>query len=162
MNRMSSVQKPFIQTISILFSFSPYPIFVLQRSSPTMVWLAFIYPLINTEFYRILVHNSLFYDKCQTLPAMILALSWKKTCEDDTMIPHSLCASFKSASLYCVLSYRLQGGYPNPEWIEPDLTRTWDVGHWWNCLDEPVFMTGPKPMLTEYGIYHRFESSEFI
>ena len=27
-----------------------------------------------------------------------------------------------------------------------------------NGLDGPVFMAGPKPMLTEFGIYHRLES----
>ena len=27
-----------------------------------------------------------------------------------------------------------------------------------NRLDEPVFMAGPKPMLTEFGIHHRLES----
>ena len=26
------------------------------------------------------------------------------------------------------------------------------------CLDEPVFMAGPKPMRTEFGIHHRLES----
>ena len=27
-----------------------------------------------------------------------------------------------------------------------------------NCLDEPFFMAGPKPMLSEFGIHHRLES----
>ena len=27
-----------------------------------------------------------------------------------------------------------------------------------NCLDEPVFMTVSKPLLTELGIHHRLES----
>ena len=28
-----------------------------------------------------------------------------------------------------------------------------------NRLDEPVFMAVPKPMLTEFGIHYRLESS---
>ena len=32
------------------------------------------------------------------------------------------------------------------------------VGYHLNCIDEPVFMTGPKPMRTEFGIHHRLES----
>ena len=28
------------------------------------------------------------------------------------------------------------------------------VGYCWNHHDEPVFMTGPKPMLTEFGVHH--------
>ena len=27
-----------------------------------------------------------------------------------------------------------------------------------DCLDESVFMAGPKPMLTVFGIHHRLES----
>ena len=29
-----------------------------------------------------------------------------------------------------------------------------------NCLDEPVFMAVPNPMLTEFGIRYRLESCE--
>ena len=32
------------------------------------------------------------------------------------------------------------------------------MGYRLNRLDEPVFVAGPKPMLTELGIHHRFES----
>ena len=28
------------------------------------------------------------------------------------------------------------------------------------CLDEPIFMTVTKPMLTEFGIHHRLENCE--
>ena len=34
------------------------------------------------------------------------------------------------------------------------------MGYRLNCLDEPVFMAVPKPMLTEYGIHYRLESCE--
>ena len=34
------------------------------------------------------------------------------------------------------------------------------MGYRLNRLDEPVFMAGPKPMLTEFGIHHRLESCE--
>ena len=30
-----------------------------------------------------------------------------------------------------------------------------------NRLDEPVFMAGPKPLLTEFGIHHRLESCKW-
>ena len=33
------------------------------------------------------------------------------------------------------------------------------MGYHWNCLYEPVFMAGPKPMRTEFGIHPRLESS---
>ena len=29
-----------------------------------------------------------------------------------------------------------------------------------NRLDEPVFIAVPKPLLTEFGIHHRFESCD--
>ena len=32
------------------------------------------------------------------------------------------------------------------------------MGYYLNRLDEPVFMAGPKPMLTEFAINHRLES----
>ena len=32
------------------------------------------------------------------------------------------------------------------------------MGYHLNCLDEPVFMAVPKPMLTESGIDYRLES----
>ena len=32
------------------------------------------------------------------------------------------------------------------------------MGYRLNRLDEPVFMAGPKPMLTEFGIHYRLES----
>ena len=32
------------------------------------------------------------------------------------------------------------------------------MGYRLNCLDEPVFMAVPKPMLTEFGIHFRLES----
>ena len=32
------------------------------------------------------------------------------------------------------------------------------MGYGLDCLDEPVFMAVPKPMLTEFGIHHRLES----
>ena len=32
------------------------------------------------------------------------------------------------------------------------------MGYHLNCLDEPVFMAVPKPMLTEFGIDYRLES----
>ena len=32
------------------------------------------------------------------------------------------------------------------------------MGYRLNRLDEPVFMAGPKPMRTEFGIHHRLES----
>ena len=32
------------------------------------------------------------------------------------------------------------------------------MGYHLNRLDEPVFMAGPKPMLTEFGVHHRLES----
>ena len=35
------------------------------------------------------------------------------------------------------------------------------MGYRLNCLDEPVFMAVPKPMLTEFGIHHRLESCVF-
>ena len=31
-----------------------------------------------------------------------------------------------------------------------------------NHLGEPVFMAGPKPMLTEFGIHHRLESCDLV
>ena len=34
------------------------------------------------------------------------------------------------------------------------------VGYHLNCLDEPVFMAGPKPVRTKFGIPHRLESCE--
>ena len=34
------------------------------------------------------------------------------------------------------------------------------MGYHLNCLDEPVFMAGPKPLRTEFGIHHGFESCE--
>ena len=34
------------------------------------------------------------------------------------------------------------------------------MGYRLNRLDEPVFIAGPKPMLTEFGIHHRLESGE--
>ena len=34
------------------------------------------------------------------------------------------------------------------------------MGYCLNRLDEPVFMAGPKPMQTEFGIHHRLESCE--
>ena len=32
------------------------------------------------------------------------------------------------------------------------------MGYRLNCLDEPIFMAGPKPMRTEFGIRQRLES----
>ena len=32
------------------------------------------------------------------------------------------------------------------------------MGYRWNRLDVPVFMAGPKPMRTKFGIHHRLES----
>ena len=32
------------------------------------------------------------------------------------------------------------------------------MGYCLNCLDEPIFMAVPKPMLTEFGIHYRLES----
>ena len=32
------------------------------------------------------------------------------------------------------------------------------MGYRLNRLDEPVFMAGPKPMQTEFGIHYRLES----
>ena len=32
------------------------------------------------------------------------------------------------------------------------------MGYRLNRLDEPVFMAGPEPMLTEFGIHQRLES----
>ena len=34
------------------------------------------------------------------------------------------------------------------------------MGYQLNRLDELVFMAGPKPMRTEFGIHHRLESCE--
>ena len=34
------------------------------------------------------------------------------------------------------------------------------MGYRLNRLDEPVFMAGPNPMLTELDIHHRLESCE--
>ena len=34
------------------------------------------------------------------------------------------------------------------------------MGYGLNRLDEPVFMAGPKPMQTEFGIHQRLESCE--
>ena len=34
------------------------------------------------------------------------------------------------------------------------------MGYRLNRLDEPVFMAGPKPMRTEFGIHYRLESCE--
>ena len=34
------------------------------------------------------------------------------------------------------------------------------MGYRLNRLDEPVFMAVSKPLLTEFGIYHRLESCE--
>ena len=34
------------------------------------------------------------------------------------------------------------------------------MGYRLNRLDEPVFMTVPNPLLTEFGIHHRLESCE--
>ena len=36
------------------------------------------------------------------------------------------------------------------------------MGYRLNCLDEPAFMAGPKPMLTEFGIHPRLESCEWL
>ena len=35
------------------------------------------------------------------------------------------------------------------------------MGYRLNRLDEPIFMAGPKPMQTEFGIRQRLESCEF-
>ena len=43
-------------------------------------------------------HNSPIFDECQTSSAWVLALPWKR----GSSIPHSLCVSFKSASLYLI------------------------------------------------------------
>ena len=51
----------------------------------------------------------------------------------------------KSASLYCV---------PGRSLIH---RKREVVGYHLNCLDESVFMAGPKPMQTEVGIRHRLE-----
>ena len=32
------------------------------------------------------------------------------------------------------------------------------MGYRLNCLDKPVFIAVSKPLLTEFGIYHRLES----
>ena len=32
-----------------------------------------------------------------------------------------------------------------------------DVGYCWNDLDEPVFLEGQKPLVTEFGIHQRLE-----
>ena len=34
------------------------------------------------------------------------------------------------------------------------------MGYHFNRLDEPVFMAGPKPVQTKFGIPHRLESCE--
>ena len=34
------------------------------------------------------------------------------------------------------------------------------MGYHLNRLDEPVFMAGPKPMQTEFGIHYRLESCD--
>ena len=39
-------------------------------------------------------------------------------------------------------------------------TSVYVVGYRLNRLDEPVFMAGPKLMLTEFGIHQRLESCE--
>ena len=36
------------------------------------------------------------------------------------------------------------------------------MGYRLNRLDEPVFMAGPKPTQTEFGIHHRLESCEHL
>ena len=36
------------------------------------------------------------------------------------------------------------------------------MGYYLNRLDEPVFMAGPKPMLTEIGIHYRLESCDLL
>ena len=36
------------------------------------------------------------------------------------------------------------------------------MGYRWNRLDEPIFMAGPKPMRTEFGICQRLESCEAL
>ena len=36
------------------------------------------------------------------------------------------------------------------------------VGYHWNRLDEPIFMSGPKPMRTGFGICQRLESCEVL
>ena len=36
------------------------------------------------------------------------------------------------------------------------------MGYRLNRLDEPVFIAVPKPMLTEFGINHRFESCALV
>ena len=35
------------------------------------------------------------------------------------------------------------------------------MGYRLNRLDEPVFMSGPKPLLPEFGIHHRLESCAY-
>ena len=37
---------------------------------------------------------------------------------------------------------------------------TFTVGYCLNRLDEPIFMAGLKPLLTDFGIHHRLESRE--
>ena len=34
------------------------------------------------------------------------------------------------------------------------------MGYRWNRRDEPIFMAGPKPMQTEFGIHRRLESCD--
>ena len=34
------------------------------------------------------------------------------------------------------------------------------MGYRWNRLDEPIFMAGPKPMRTEFGICQRLENCD--
>ena len=71
-------------------------------------------------------------------------------------IPHNLYVSFKLTSLY--YGSRIILVYPNPQLRESDLTLT----YWYrlNRLDEPLFMAGPKPMRTEFGIHQRLESCD--
>ena len=36
------------------------------------------------------------------------------------------------------------------------------MGYHLNCLDEPVVIAGPEPLLTDFGIHHRSEKCEPI
>ena len=36
------------------------------------------------------------------------------------------------------------------------------MGYHLNRLDEPVFMAGPRPMLTEFGTHQRLESCDTV
>ena len=97
------------------------------------------------------VHNSTIYAKWETQSAKDF---WP--CPENWLIrtiptiPNNLHISFKWGFTYCGLGWNWTS--QNHSYGSQLETHILVVRDGWNCLDEPVFLAGPKPMLTEFGI----------